>query len=121
MTGKQDLQMHWPISKSRRRNAHACKKVKQALLKGQWFQLLGELLSVGFSLKQAIRFSMILLPKTYSIANHVDQQMARGLSFSQAIRPLVKVDVYYQLLLAEEHGALLETLNSISKFNNLCH
>lgn len=90
-----------------------------SLVQGQWFQLLYELLTVGFSLKQAVRFSAVLLPKMQPFVEQIDQRLANGLSFAQAMKPLVKIDTFYSLLLAEQHGALLNTLKSISDFRSL--
>lgn len=89
-------------------------------MQGQWFSLLYELLTVGFSLKQAISFSAILMPKSKITVRMIDKQLAAGQTFAQALRPLVKMDVYYQLLLAEQHGVLVDTLHKISDFHRLC-
>lgn len=96
------------------------KQAKAAHIQGQWFQLLSELLAVGFSLKQAVRFSGVLLPQMCDVAQQVDQSLAKGWLFSQSVQPLVKIDIYYQLMLAEQHGTLVDTLKSISDFNRLC-
>lgn len=100
--------------------ASGLKQDKLAKIQGEWFQLLFELLSVGFSLKQAVNFSGTLMPKSQGIINLVNDRLAEGYSFAQSIQPLVKVDIYYQLMLAEEHGALVNTLSSISEFYRLC-
>lgn len=100
--------------------ASGLKQDKLAKIQGEWFQLLFELLSVGFSLKQAVNFSGTLMPKSQGIINLVNDRLAEGYSFAQSVQPLVKVDIYYQLMLAEEHGALVNTLSSISEFYRLC-
>lgn len=103
-----------------RQKEAACRQVKQANIQGEWFQLLCELLAVGFSLKQAVNFSGDLMKKSRSTIKFVDEQLARGYSFAQSVQSLVKVDIYYQLMLAEQHGALVNTLRSISEFYRLC-
>lgn len=107
-------------SRYRRRKGAVCRQAKAFDLQGQWFSLLYELLTVGFSLKQAISFSAILMPKSKIVVQLVDKQLAAGQTFAQALRPLVKMDVYYQLLLAEQHGVLVDTLHKISDFHRLC-
>lgn len=43
----------------------------------------------------------------------VNQHLKAGESFANSVREFVKPDLYYQLVLAEKHGELVETLNEI--------
>lgn len=90
-------------------------------IRGQqaWFELLVELLSSGFSLKEAIEFSGTLLPQFSQPISKVNQRLKEGQSFANAMRSLIPIDTYYQLLLAEQHGQLLVTLTHFRDFLRL--
>lgn len=59
-----------------------------------------------------------------------DQQVSRGVDaiisslkagreFSESIRPLIEVQAYHQVLIAEKHGQLKEILNELARFDRL--
>lgn len=78
--------------------------------------LLGELMKVGFSLQQAVAFTTRVLPACRRQLLVVEQRLKSGHSFSAAVRPFVGVDLQVQLLLAERHGNLAQTLDEIGSF-----
>lgn len=82
----------------------------------RWFSLMGDLLRVGFSLKQALTFSTTLMPESTKIFEEIDMSMASGGSFSKSTRSFISQDIYYQLLLAERHGDLGQSITQIGQF-----
>lgn len=77
------------------------------------FLLIHDLLAVGFSLRHAIQFTLTVYPRLRPFLEHLGEQLQMGKSFSTGIRPYVSADLYYQLLLAEQHGDLDVTLGEI--------
>ncbi|GAD15943.1 type II secretion system F domain-containing protein [Lentilactobacillus otakiensis DSM 19908 = JCM 15040] len=84
-----------------------------------FFDLLANLLSIGFSLTEALKF----------IAD-TDKQLSRGVlvviaslksgkAFSESVQPLIETQAYHQLLIAEKHGQLSEILNELARFDRL--
>lgn len=58
---------------------------------------------------------MVVMKKERPILAVVNQRLMAGESFANSIRPFVKTDLYYQLLLAEEHGELENTLGDVGR------
>ena len=85
----------------------------------KWFSLFADLLRVGFSLKQALEFCATLMPKQKEIFAQIDQRMNTGATFAQSIQLFVHRDVYYQLLIAEKHGNLQQSIAQIGRFLTL--
>lgn len=85
----------------------------QTAQQAQWFLLVHDLLTVGFSLRHAIRFTLTVYPRLQPFLEHLRRELKGGKSFSAGIRPYVSTDLYYQLLLAEQHGDLDVTLGEI--------
>lgn len=73
-------------------------------------------MKVGFSLQQAVAFTTRVLPTSRSQLLAVEKRLKSGRSFSVAVKPFVSVDLQAQLLLAERHGNLGETLDEIGSF-----
>lgn len=73
-------------------------------------------MKVGFSLQQAVAFTTRVLPANRSQLLVVEKRLKSGRSFSVAVKPFVSVDLQAQLLLAERHGNLGETLDEIGSF-----
>lgn len=82
----------------------------------RWFLLLGQLMSVGFSLKQAVGFTTRVMPKERRQFSVIADSLQAGHSFATAVKPFVGVDLQAQLLLAECHGNLGETLSEIGSY-----
>ena len=76
----------------------------------RWFEVLMELLNTGFSLREAIQFSLILYPQWSSVIQPIEQSLASGHSFAKAIAGLVSTNTYYLFLLAEQHGQMTKTI-----------
>ena len=72
--------------------------------------LLSDLLSVGFSLQRAVDFTITALAKETDVLSKVRTNLLAGNTFANSVRPFIKVDLYYQFLLAEKHGDLVEVL-----------
>ncbi len=79
------------------------------------FLLLADLLAVGFSIRHALNFIGTVKPKMLPWVTCIDQRMKNGTNFAQSLRKEVKADLYYQLLLAEKHGNLTQTLTEVGK------
>lgn len=73
------------------------------------------MLSVGFSIREALGFIKTVKPKLGPWVVSVDKRMQKGASFAQSLQPEVKADLFYQLLLAEKHGNLTKTLSEVGK------
>ena len=80
-----------------------------------FFLLLADLLSVGFSVKEALGFIKAVNPKLAPWIASIDKRMQKGASFAQSLQQEVKDDLFYQLLLAEKHGNLTKTLSEVGK------
>lgn len=79
----------------------------------KWFLLVGDLLKVGFSLQGALTFTMAMMKKEQEPLESINRRLLAGKQFADSVRPFVKPDLYYQLLLAEKHGHLVTTLQEI--------
>ncbi|WP_235778189.1 competence type IV pilus assembly protein ComGB [Paucilactobacillus suebicus] len=82
----------------------------------KWFTLLADLLDVGFSLKQSISYASTLMPKHKKIFNIINNKMESGELFAKSLKDFVGRDTFYQLLIAEKHGDLKESINQIGEF-----
>lgn len=82
----------------------------------QFFSLMADVLAVGFSLREGLNFARIMLPKLGKQLTWLQKRLNLGDSFATAIRPLVDVDVYYQIKIAEENGALTEVLTNLGNY-----
>ena len=93
------------------------KRVKRWQLKEQsdFFSLLADLLQVGFSLKQALKNVMILVPKQKQQIKLILNSLEKGQRLSQALCPYISQATYYQLLIAESHGELDESITQLGQ------
>lgn len=73
-------------------------------------------MKVGFSLQQAVTFTTRVFPDSREQLLIVEKRLKSGCSFSNAVESFVSVDLKTQLLLAEQHGNLGETLDEIGRF-----
>lgn len=86
---------------------------------GSFFDSLANLLSIGFSLTEALKF---IAETDHQLARGVGRIIASlksGNDFSEGVRPLIETQAYHQLLIAEKHGQLSEILNELAKFDRL--
>lgn len=58
---------------------------------------------------------MVVMKKERPVLTVVNQRLMAGESFADSVRPFVRTDLYYQLLLAEEHGELENTLGDVGR------
>lgn len=79
----------------------------------QWFLLISDLLTVGFSLRHALTFTQTSLPRLAPLIKKVQERVQVGKSVAQSLAPYVRADTYYQLDLAEKHGDLQKTLREL--------
>lgn len=84
-------------------------------VQAEWLLLIADLLKSGFSLRHAIEFSGAILEKYQSLFQKISEAMAEGKSFADCLKPYIKANLYYQLLLAEQHGSLEECLQEVGK------
>lgn len=75
--------------------------------------MIHDLLTVGFSLQHALRFTKTVMPGLTPLLDDVERQLAAGKMLATGLQRYVSQDLYYQLRLAELHGALGQTLNEL--------
>lgn len=73
-----------------------------------------DLLTAGFSLKQALQSLKMFLPKN-GLAT-VIAELENGQSFSQALRSKVTTNIYCQLVIAEKHGSVDQSVLQLGKY-----
>lgn len=81
------------------------------------FSTMVDLLKMGISLRKSVDFIRIMRPSITKPMQNVIEQLQRGQSFSAAFQPYVSTNIYYQLAIADQHGGLVRTLNTIAKFS----
>ncbi|GAB6092365.1 secretion protein F [Furfurilactobacillus curtus] len=82
----------------------------------QFFSLMADVLAVGFSLREGLNFARIMLPRLGKQLTWLQKRLSSGEAFAAAIKPLVDVDVYYQIKIAEENGALTEVMTNLGNY-----
>ena len=80
-----------------------------------FFESFADMLKNGFSLKQCIFNLKILYPALASSLTNVYQQLQQGKSFSKRFRLYLNLNVYYQLVIVEEHGELELSVHELGK------
>lgn len=63
----------------------------------------------------AIEFSATVMAKHSKLFHKINYAMSEGQPFAECLKPYVKFNLYFQLLLAEEHGDLEDCLQKIGK------
>ncbi|MGF7436616.1 type II secretion system F family protein [Lentilactobacillus senioris] len=86
-------------------------------LQSQLFNKLADLLTIGFSLNQGLKFIGQTYPGLTKTTQQIILGLKRGESFSQACTELVTSEVVDQLKIAEQHGQLHTTLEQLARFN----
>lgn len=74
------------------------------------FETLADLIDNGFSLRDAMDFIVDVHGQQFKQLSPVVSQLQSGAGLATALQPYVGIDLYYQLLIAEQHGALTTTL-----------
>jgi competence protein ComGB len=82
---------------------------------------LSDLLAVGFSLRESLNFIKIVIPTKKRQISKMVQLLEKGGAFSDAIKPFLKEDIYYQILIAEKHGELAESLKTLGSYLDTKH
>lgn len=95
-----------------RKNLHMAKWTLRQ--QANFFDLLADLLTAGFSLKQALQSLKMFLPKN-GLAT-VIAELETGQSFSQALRSKVTTNIYCQLVIAEKHGSVDQSVLQLGKY-----
>ncbi|WP_234002771.1 type II secretion system F family protein [Lactobacillus sp. CBA3605] len=97
------LVRHWPNDS--RPNKRLSIRV-QAIL----FETLADLISNGFSLRDAMRFIVDIHGQKFKRLTPVIARLQAGDNLAAALQAYIGIDLYYQLLIAEQHGDLTPTL-----------
>lgn len=72
-------------------------------------------MTVGFSLQRALNFTAVVMQRQRPVLAEINTRLQAGETLADSLQPFVKPDLYYQLLLAEEHGELVATLTAIGQ------
>ncbi|MCY9806724.1 type II secretion system F family protein [Lentilactobacillus senioris] len=83
----------------------------------QLFSKLADLLIIGFSLNQGLKFIGQIYPKLADATQQIMERLKSGVSFAQSCTDLVADEVVDQLSIAEQHGQLQATLEQLAQFN----
>lgn len=79
------------------------------------FSTMVDLMKMGVSIRKSVEFVRIMRPAIAKPMEKVINQLQRGKSFSTAFGPYVSTNIYYQLEIADQHGGLEQTLETIAK------
>ncbi len=82
----------------------------------RWFTFMGDALANGMSLQQALQFTERFFPDLSVIWSAVATELATGQSLATALKPWIRIDLYYQLQLAESHGSLHQTIHQVGQY-----
>lgn len=74
------------------------------------FETLADLITNGFSLRAAMSFVVDVQGRQYVGLRAAITQLECGEDLATALQDYIAVDLYYQLLIAEQHGELVSTL-----------
>ncbi|MBM7544526.1 competence protein ComGB [Weissella beninensis] len=80
----------------------------------EFFELLADLLSVGFKLGTALRFIQQVKPQQAKVIQVIITNIERGQNFATATHTLVNQNVSCQLQIAETHGDLIPAITAIA-------
>ncbi len=102
--------MPWVASRLRRWPGTKNTKRLTIRVQATLFETLADLIDNGFSLRDAMRFIVDVHGQKFKGLTPVITQLQAGVGLASALQAYIAVDLYYQLLIAEEHGALVTTL-----------
>lgn len=117
MDSKQLLKQNWLHRKLH--NDSSSVKKWPVVFQANFFDSLANLLSIGFSLTQALKFIADTDKQLSRGVNVVIGSLKSGREFSESVRPLIETQAYHQLLIAEKHGQLSDILNELANFDRL--
>ena len=80
----------------------------------EFFELLADLLSVGFQLATALKFIQQVKPKQARVIEVIIKNIQAGQNFSTATQSYVSLNVSCQLKIAETHGELIPAIMAIA-------
>lgn len=100
----------WGALVPKRWRAFAGNKRLTIRVQATLFETLADLIDNGFSLRDAMNFIVDIHGQQFHVLAPVISQLQGGTSLAMALQPYVGIDLYYQLLIAEQHGALTSTL-----------
>ncbi|KZL36674.1 type II secretion system F family protein [Secundilactobacillus collinoides] len=109
--------------KSQQQPSTVSKKVKPwpAKFQAEVFQLVSDLLNVGFSVRHAFRFCEVVFKHHLSDLKVINAQLQAGKSISGTFDPYIDEQISTQLQLAEKHGQLSHSLSQISRLLTTAH
>lgn len=109
--------------KSQPRPSNSLKKVKPwpTKFQAEVFQLVSDLLNVGFSVRHAFRFCEVVFKHHLSDLKMINAQLQAGHSISSTFEPYIDEQISTQLQLAEKHGQLSHSLSQISRLLTTAH
>lgn len=56
---------------------------------------------------------MVVMKKNQRTLSAINDNLATGMTFAESVKDYINTDLYYQLMLAEKHGELIDTLDEI--------
>lgn len=86
-------------------------------VQAQLFSKLADLLATGFSLNQSLNFVTQTHRRLAPITIQITEALQKGASVGESMRPFVSNEVLDQLIIAEQHGRLQQTLAQLAEFN----
>lgn len=105
------------MEKSLKKQPNYLKKVRLSQNEqSKIFILISDLLTVGFSLRQAITFLQTVLAKHELMFKQIDSDLSDGILFADSLKLFISQDVYYQLVIAEEHGDLQDCIGRLGQY-----
>lgn len=78
-----------------------------------FFSILSDLLSAGFSLRQSLISIQNIMPEFYSVSHKVKKNLLMGTKISDALKENISKSTYYQLLIAEQHGEMEKSIKQL--------
>ncbi|MEE8824172.1 type II secretion system F family protein [Lentilactobacillus sunkii] len=117
MDFQQPLKTSWLRPKSQKSSTSVRKWTVQT--QAVFFDSLANLLSIGFSLTEALKFMSETDQQVSQGVGTIIASLKSGHEFSESVRPLIEVQAYHQILIAEKHGQLSEILSELAKFDRL--
>ncbi|MBU5310084.1 competence type IV pilus assembly protein ComGB [Ligilactobacillus saerimneri] len=113
----------WPLSKkanpkANRQAAKYLRSPKTRLpLRQQvlFFSLLADLLQAGFQLQTALTMMQGLAPELKSFLTQINTQLQAGQSLGQALAGRIATNSYSQIMIAEKHGFLDQSLQQLGQ------
>lgn len=117
MGSTQPLKQNWLRQKMR--NDTSSVRKWPVMIQANFFDSLANLLSIGFSLTEALKFIADTDKQLAPGVNSIIAALKSGQEFSESVRPLIETQAYHQLLIAEKHGQISEILNELASFDRL--